>query len=509
MIVIADFAFAGIALLLIMFYVKWIYFRKRGCSLPPGPFAWPIIGHIHLLDANRPLHLTLCDLARCYGHIMLLKLGCRKILVVSSWELARECLTTHDMNFASRPRSATAENLGYDCTMIGFDPYDRRCRDIRRICTSQLLSPSTVESSQHIRREEVSKLVRGLFQSCTQMGIIKDDASAVVDVRSMMVNLIFDIILRLILPDRSYMGSAGEVQEFKEMIDTHLELVGAFYVRDYFPFLGWLDLQSGERAMKKYSRQRDEILQRLIHKCRLCMKTAENDENLIDVLINFVDKAQDDDSIVKATFFSLITAGTDTSANTTEWAMASLLQRPEVLKRAQEELDVVVGRERVLDESDLPNLKYLEAIVKETLRLYPAAPLLLPHMAAVPCTVGGYFVPAGTELLLNAWGIHRDPTVWERPLEFEPERFMKSSSPDVNGHDFKYIPFGYGRRACPGTWVAMRMLLLILGRLLQGFDWSIPVGVEGVDMNEERGLTLNKSVPLEAAIKPRLPYHLY
>ena len=160
--VIADFAFAGITLLLIFLYGKWIYFHKGG-YLPPGPFAWPIIGHIYLLKANRPLHITLCVLARRYGQIMLLRLGSPRILVVSSSELARECLTTHDMNFASKPRSAATENLGYDCMMLGLDVYDRRCRDIRRICTSQLLSPSRVESSQHIRREEVSKLVRGLF----------------------------------------------------------------------------------------------------------------------------------------------------------------------------------------------------------------------------------------------------------------------------------------------------------------------------------------------------------
>ena len=301
MMVIADFAFAGITLLLIFLYGKWIYFHKGG-YLPPGPFAWPIIGHIYLLEANRPLHITLCVLARRYGQIMLLRLGSPRILVVSSSELARECLTTHDMNFASKPRSAATENLGYDCMMLGLDVYDRRCRDIRRICTSQLLSPSRVESSQHIHREEVSKLVRGLFHSCTGQIGNKDHASAVVDVRSTMVDLIFDIILRLILPDRSYTGSAREVEEFKEMINTHLELVGAFYVGDYIPFLGWLHLQVGEMAMKKFNRRRDEILQRLIDKCRLCMKT-ENAENLIDVLTNYVDKAHDDDTIVKATFF--------------------------------------------------------------------------------------------------------------------------------------------------------------------------------------------------------------
>jgi cytochrome P450 len=328
----------------------------------------------------------------------------------------------------------------------------------------------------------------------------------------MVVEFIFDIMVRLILTHKSYLVSVEEVEEFKEIITvTTSELLGAFNLGDYIPFLRWLDLQGCERAMKKLNRRRDKFLQRAIDNSRLCIK-EENDESLIDVLIHLMDKAEDffsDEAIVKATAISIIIGATDTYATTTEWAMATLLQRPEVLKRAQEELDVVVGSERVLEESDLPNLKYLEAIVKETLRLYPAGPLLLPHMAAAPCTVGGYYVPAGTELLLNAWGIHRDPAVWERPLEFEPERFLNSSSPDLNGHDFKYIPFGYGRRACPGMWVALRMLLLTVGRLLQSFDWSIPDGIEGVDMNEGRALTLHKAVPLEAAIKPRLPQHLY
>jgi hypothetical protein len=443
---------------------------------------------------------------------MLLKFGFRKVLVVSSWELARECLTTHDMNFASRPRFAGAEHLGYDCKLLGLDPYDRRCQKLRRICTLQLLSPSRVEASRNIRTEEMSKLVRGLFERCTQMGIKDRGASAIVDVRWMVVEFIFDIMVRLILTNKSYLGSVEEVEEFKEIITvTTSELLGAFNLGDYIPFLRWLDLQGCERAMKKLNRRRDKFLQRAIDNSRLCIK-EENDESLIDVLIHLMDKAEDffsDEAIVKATAISIIIGATDTYANTTEWAMATLLQRPEVLKRAQEELDVVVGNERVLEESDLPNLKYLEAIVKETLRLYPAGPLLLPHMAAAPCTVGGYYVPAGTELLLNAWGIHRDPAVWERPLEFEPERFLNSSSPDLNGHDFKYIPFGYGRRACPGMWVALRMLLLTVGRLLQSFDWSIPDGIEGVDMNEGRALTLHKAVPLEAAIKPRLPQHLY
>lgn len=503
---IAEFVFAGIILLLIIPYAKRFLFHKR-VRMPPGPRAWPIIGHIHQLDANRPLHQTLYDLARRYGHIILLRLGSCNVLVVTSSELARECLTTHDMNFASRPRFSGTEHLGYDCTVLGLNPYDRRCRNLRRICTSQLLSTSRVESSQNIRREEVSKLVSALFE----IGI-KDEASSIVDVRSMMIDLIFAIIVRSMLLDKSYMSSGAEdMEELKGMIHTHFQLLGAFNVGDYIPFLRWLDLQGCERAMKKYSRRRDEILQRVIDKYRLCME-EETGETLMDALVHLADKAQDfcgDDTIVKGTFMSMLLGAVDTTSNTIEWAISSLLQRPEVLKRAQEELDAVVGRERVLEESDLPNLKYLEAIVKETLRLYPAGPLLLPHMAKCACTVGGFHVPANTRLFVNVWAIHRDPAVWERPLEFEPERFMNCSSPDVTGHDFTYMPFGYGRRNCPGMWFAMRMLKFTVGKLLHSFDWSIPNGDEGVDMSEARAVTLSKESPLKAAIKPRLPRQLY
>eukprot|EP00253_Pinus_taeda_P013566 PITA_13566 len=315
------------------------------------------------------------------------------------------------------------------------------------------------------------------------------------------------------IKEEAYMGKADDVEELKEMIHTHFQLLGAFNVGDYIPFLKWLDLhlQGCERAMKKYNKRRDEILQRVIDKYRLCVK-KETDESLIDVLLQFADKAQDfcsDDTTVKSTLMSMLLAAVDTTANTTEWAISSLLQHPAVLKRAQEELDVIVGRERMLEESDLPDLKYLEAIVKETLRLYPVAPLFLPHLSKEACTVGGYHVPANIQLFVNVWGIHSDPAEWERPLEFEPERFMNSCSPDVSGHDFKYMPFGYGRRACPGVFMALRMLKFTVAKLFHSFNWSIPPEVEGFDMSEGRAVTLSKEVPLKASIKPRLPNQLY
>ena len=205
----------------------------------------------------------------------------------------------------------------------------------------------------------------------------------------------------------------------------------------------------------------------------------------------------------------MINAGTETSSVTVEWALSALMNRPEILRKAQEELDTHVGRERLLEESDVHKLKYLEAIVKETLRLYPAAPLLLPHESFEACTVGGYHVPAGTQLLVNAWAIHRDPALWERPTEFIPDRFVNGSKEmDVKGHDLELIPFGSGRRICPGMSLALIMVNHTLGRLLQSFEWFAPGGAK-IDMREGLGLSMPKLVPLEAIIKPRLPLHLY
>ncbi|GLJ27850.1 hypothetical protein SUGI_0546600 [Cryptomeria japonica] len=205
----------------------------------------------------------------------------------------------------------------------------------------------------------------------------------------------------------------------------------------------------------------------------------------------------------------MITAGTDTSSVTIEWALAALLQHPDIMGKAQRELDTHVGRDRLVEESDLLELTYLQAIVKEILRLYPGAPLVPPHEAAEACSIGGFHVAAGTRLLVNAWVIHRDPALWSCPTEFDPERFLNSGKAiDVKGHDFELIPFGSGRRMCPGMSLALVVVHYTLARLLQSFEWCVPEGVV-IDMGEGLGLTMPKAIPLEAIVKPRLPLHLY
>ena len=193
----------------------------------------------------------------------------------------------------------------------------------------------------------------------------------------------------------------------------------------------------------------------------------------------------------------LIFAGTDTTATTIEWAMSLLLNHPDVLKKARAELDTHVGKDRLTEESDFPKLQYLRSIISETLRLFPATPLLMPHISSDNCQIGGFDIPRGTILLVNAWAIHRDPKSWKDATSFKPERFENGES-----EAYKLLPFGFGRRACPGAGLANRVIGLTLGLLIQCYEWE-RVSEKEVDMAEGKGVTMPKLEPLEAMCKAR------
>jgi cytochrome P450 len=195
----------------------------------------------------------------------------------------------------------------------------------------------------------------------------------------------------------------------------------------------------------------------------------------------------------------LFIAGSDTSGSTTEWAMAELLRNPKIMKKARNEVIQVIGKSNQVKESDIPTLPYIQSIVKETLRLHPPVPLLLPYIASNDVEINGYTIHKGNQVLINAWSIGRNPEYWDDPLLFRPERFLDSKV-DFKGRDFEYLPFGSGRRICPGIPLANRMIVLMLAALLHSFEWELPQGVtpEMLDMREQYGITLKKLVPLSA-----------
>lgn len=201
--------------------------------------------------------------------------------------------------------------------------------------------------------------------------------------------------------------------------------------------------------------------------------------------------------------------GSESTAETVIWALSLLMNNPHTLKLAQDEIENNVGKGRWVQESDVSNLNYLQAIFKETLRLYPPGPLSGPREALEDCHIGGYNVPKGTRLIANLWKLQRDPNVWSNPDEFRPERFLdENSQVNFKGQCFEYIPFSSGRRMCPGMMFGLRVIHLILARLLQAFEFSTPNG-ETIDMGEGLGIGLPKLKPLDIVLTPRLPQELY
>ncbi|MCE2056089.1 hypothetical protein HAX54_044029 [Datura stramonium] len=239
-------------------------------------------------------------------------------------------------------------------------------------------------------------------------------------------------------------------------------------------------------------------------------KTGETKQHFVDALLTLQKEYDLSDDTVIGLLWDMITAGMDTIAITVEWAMAELVKNPRVQQKIQEELDRVIGSERTVNELDISKLSYLQYVVKESLRLHPPTPLMLPHMAGNNVKVGGYNIPKGSIVHVNVWALGRDPIIWEEPLQFRPERFMKEDV-DMKGHDYRLLPFGAGRRICPGMNLAVNLVTSMLAHLLHHFVWSLPNGVEveDVDMLESPGTVTYMQTPLHAVPTPRLPLHLY
>ena len=204
----------------------------------------------------------------------------------------------------------------------------------------------------------------------------------------------------------------------------------------------------------------------------------------------------------------MFAGGMETSSIAVEWGLAELIRHDDITKTLQDELDHVIGKDRLISEEDIPNLPYLQATVKEIMRLHPVLPLLIPHESIQPCEVAGFYVPEKTRLIVNAWSLSMDENSWEKPMEFRPQRFVDSSV-DLKGHHFQLLPFGSGRRACPAMNLGILNLHLMLGSLVHSFEWSLPLGTKEVDMSECFGLTLHKMNPLVLVASPRLSKDLY
>ncbi|XP_056842831.1 cytochrome P450 81D1 [Raphanus sativus] len=322
------------------------------------------------------------------------------------------------------------------------------------------------------------------------------------ELRPLLSGFTLNVIMRMMAGKRYYGGEDNaEAKEVRELISETFELAGFTYVGDFLPILKLFDFDGYVKRVKKLGSRLDKFMQELVDEHRRNRGQTEFKNTMITHLLTLQETQPEyyTDEIIKGLVMVMIDAGTDTTAVTLEWAMANLLNHPDVLAKAKTELNNVVSSEgRLMEESDTSTCTYLNNVISETLRLYPAGPMLVPHASSVDCKVAGYDIPRGTWLFVNAWAIQRDPKVWDEPEAFKPERFDNEEWKTTKRGNF--LPFGIGRRACPGMGLAQILLSSALGSLIQCFDWERDEDI-AVDMSEGTGLTMPKVVPLVAKCK--------
>nr|XP_027125357.1 cytochrome P450 71A1-like [Coffea arabica] len=469
---------------------------NRNEKLPPCPPKLPIIGNLHLLG-NMPQE-SLHNLAKKYGPIMFLQLGQVPTVVISSARLAKEAMKTNDLALASRPQIFSAKHLFYNCTDIVFSPYGAYWRNIRKICILELLSAKRVQSFSFIREEEVAHLVQRMTESCP-------GTTNLTNMLSLYAN---NLLCRVTFGKDFSQGGDNVRHNFQKLLEEYQILLGGFTIGDFFPSMEFMHKLTGmESRLIDTFRRFDQFFDEILEEHRN-LENKKDRKDLVDVLLEMQRKQDLETPLttdnIKAITLDMFAAGTDTNFITLEWAMTELMVNPNVLRRAQAEVRSIVGEKRSISENDLPQLHYMKAVVKETFRLHPPAPVLVPRESMEDVTIDGYNIPAKTRFFINAWAIGRDPESWENPYKFEPERFMNCHI-DYKGQDFELIPFGAGRRSCPAITFSTPTVELALAQLLHSFDWELPPGVEAkdLDMKEVFGITMHRISPLMVVAKPQ------
>ncbi|XP_076958499.1 flavonoid 3',5'-hydroxylase-like [Bidens hawaiensis] len=328
-----------------------------------------------------------------------------------------------------------------------------------------MLNNETMDSFYHLRRKETRSTTKLLFNM---------NVGCSVNIGDLMFVTIMNVVTSMIWGGIKMVEDSEDRMrfgvEFRKVIKEINGLMATSNLSDFYPSLAWLDLQGIEKGMKAARGKIDGLFDGIIDQRR--KNGSDENKDILQFLLNLKDNGDSEFTMthIKGLLLDMISGGTDTTSSTIEYALAHMIDKPEILKKAQQEVDTLVGEGNIVEESHIKNLPYLHAIMKEVLRLRPTVPLLLPHSPSESCVIGGYTVPKDARVFVNAWAIHRDPSVWENPLEFRPERFLNQKL-GYSESGFKYLPFGSGRRMCPGAMMAERMFVYLLSSLIHSFDW--------------------------------------
>ncbi|XP_027085157.2 cytochrome P450 76T24-like [Coffea arabica] len=489
-------------LLIPLFSVIWYCFHfllisnsndQKSKKLPPGPYPLPVIGN--LLQISGLLHRSVTKLSQTYGPLMSLKIGSARMIVVSSPEIAKEMFQKNDLELSGRSIRDAARALDRHKLSIAWLPPQSHWRNLRKLCKEHIFSSERLNASQGLRQEKVQQLCNYVHQHCLKGQAINICEAAFSTSLDLMWNTFFSVDFA---KSHSISNSTSS-EEMKELVWNTIKISTCANLVDFFPILKAIDPQGVRRRAKVYFGKLLDIIDGVIRQ-----RSQERDTSITylrknDFLEALLDLNQQNEYVdMKHLIVDLLAGATETSAVTVEWTMAELLRNPDKKSKARDEIMKVVGQNDLVQESDISNLPYLQSVIKETLRLRSTAPFII-RQAQSDIKINGYVVPKNADVLVNSWGMGRDPSLWSDPTSFVPERFMNSEI-DVKGQHFELLAFGTGRRICPGLPLADRIVPVMVASLLHKFEWKLEEGIkpEELDMTEELGGTLHKAVPLKA-----------
>ncbi|EFJ20550.1 hypothetical protein SELMODRAFT_108700 [Selaginella moellendorffii] len=480
---------------------------RRRTHLPPGPRGFPLLGNLLQMRSVLGSPMNLQNLARQHGAIMTLRVGSVPLVVISSSQLAHEALIEKGSIFSSRPSLSERQvRLSNDRRSINAAPYGHHWRTVRRNMVSHVLSPHRVHAFEPARQRVISELVEKLRQ--TSQRADSPDGPAV-PVLATLRFTVFSLLSYMCFGQWLDKDAVNGVERMLRHLITSAGRGGR--MSDFVPLLKIVQRSPRDLKLEELVGERRELLLPLIQRAKLLAAEDKLDQNsYLSSLFSLQRqedhqlKLTDEDLIVLCSEF--LNAGADTTANTLEWSLANVIKHPAVQKKLLEEIHSSVG-DKPVTEKDIDKLVYLKAVVKETLRKHPPGYTTLPHAVTEPCKLGGYDIPVHATLLFNIYAINNDPELWTNPDEYKPERFLEGpgASADFTASSgvLNLIPFGAGRRICPGLGLATLHVHLVLARLVQEFEWNTVPGDTAVDLTPIQEFTVVMKQPLRATLKAR------